>query len=282
MLSPLQHYFAAFARAMFGGALWWLSLSISWLLGIGFFNEYPAVKKRLTDLLQVSLMPDAFPLWLLAALFLLWVVARLAHREAMRHLRAARVLFHEVATHRSVDLNGWVPAKDGSLARVNLGLIDIASIKVSNSPYDGAEGKAVLDAFARIDIYDRGTRKTVLSFDYPRWEGNPKPGYHDHPRDHYPDDWNRRMLPPSGERHRLDFLVRNWNDGKTYGFRGRSQIKHLWSDTELQLACGEYIAKLTVSGAGLRQPAEEWLAISIGADGTLEVAKTKPLNMERW
>jgi hypothetical protein len=228
-------------------------------------------------------MPEPFPLWLFLFLLIIWVVARLAHKEAMRHLKAARIVFDDLTIHRAVDLWGTVQFADGRRERVHQGLVDIASIKVRNVPYDGAEGKAAVDAFARMDFFDKATLKNVLSFDYPRWEGNPKPGYHVNPTDHYPDEWKRRTLPPSGEASRLDFMVKSIDAEVAFGFRGRSQLMPTWSDPRLRLPAGDYVAKLTIAGVNLRKPAEQWFSIDVGGAGrSFEVEKAKPIDTKRW
>ena len=167
------------------GWYWWISLAISYLLGIGLLRRVPSgtpaghwLARGLADAGSLSRLAARF-------LFLLWVVAHLAHKEAMRHLRAARIVFGPPHAYRSVDMFG---RPQFEAIRTSIGKIDVGSIKVSNVPYDGENGKSVTDAFARIEFYDKATRKRVLDFDYPRWEGNPKPGYHDNPSDHYPDD----------------------------------------------------------------------------------------------
>jgi hypothetical protein len=273
-------YPAAFLRALFGGALWWCSLLLSWALGIGFFSEYPAARQRITDWLQVPLMPEAFPLWLLLALLLIWIVGRLAHKEAMRHLGAARIVFELPDPRRSVDLNGWVETKEGP-RRERLGAIDIALVHIRNVPHDGAEGKAVVDAFGRVDFFHASTGRSALSFDYPRWEGNPKPGYHDHPRDHYPDEWNRRTILPTGEANRVDFLIKSIDADCAYGFRGRSQILPMWCDERLKLPAGDYRMCLTISGVGLRQPAKQWFSVNVGGKGqSFVVERSSPMRLK--
>jgi hypothetical protein len=264
-MAPVR-YFTTIVGVLFGGTLWWCSLLLSWVLGVGFFSEYPAIRQRVSDWMQVAPMPEAFPLWLLVALLLIWIIGRLAHREALREISAARISFELLPPYRNVGLHGSVETETGA-KRVPLGALDIASIIVRNIPYDGADGKAVVDAFGQLEVFDLATGRLVLSFDYPRWEGNPKPGYHDHPRDHYPDEWKRRTLSPSGDANRMDFLIKGIDQDCAYGFRGRSQILPMWSDERLKLPAGDYRARITIAGVGLRQPAEQWLTLNIGGRG---------------
>jgi hypothetical protein len=200
-------------------------------------------------------MPTSISLLLFIFLFLVWVCARLVHQEAMRHLHSIRLNFGAPYVDSAVPL-----FRGGA----QIGSNDIAKITVRNVPYDGQQGKSAEDCFARIDVYETSTMRHVLGFDYPRWEENPKPGYHDHPSDHFPHEWNRRTLPPNGEASTINFLIKSVREAAAYGFRGRSQIVFGWRDPELKIGLGEYAMKIVVSGAGMRRPAEQWLAVNIG------------------
>lgn len=266
-----MEYLKALGRAVAGpGWAWWISLLFTYfIVGAGAYPNYPAIRDFINR--WVALMPEQFPAWLVVIPFLLWVIARLAHREAMARLRAGRIIFEEPYISSGVNMF----ARDGS-GRI-LGQNDIAKIQVRNCPYDGANGQCIRDAFASITFYDKATQRIVLEVDYPRWQQNPKPGYHVNPVDHIPDEWNRRDLRPSGERSTLNFLVKSRSEGAGYGFRTASQIRHpLWHEAELELAPGDYYGRLVVAGVGLRKPAEQWLAITIGqADEPLNVVKCR-------
>jgi hypothetical protein len=182
----------------------------------------------------------------------------------MRDLHLARLEFGKPFVDSSVPMF----SRTGTAVDASpMGQNDIAKIRVRNVPYDPVHGRPVEDAFARVEIFSQFKDKLVLPFDYPRWEENRKPFYHDHPRDHYPHEWNRRSLPPSGEWSTLNFLVKSIDEEKAYGFRGRSQLLHMWHDPELQIPPGRYLVRIVVFGIGLRSEAEQWLSLDIGGRG---------------
>lgn len=263
-------YFRGFFYALFGRTWWWVSLIAAYVLGVGIFSsdEYPLIRSEINRSLGIEVLPEHVPLWLIIAPLLFWIIVRLAHREAMAWSGAARIDFEEPF------IDVFVPLFANH--QVLIGDNDIAKIAIRNVPYDGARGKEITNCYASISFLDARTRRSVLQFDYPRWEENPKPGYHTNPRDHYPDEWNRRDLLPSGERSTLNFLVKTRDEAVAYGFRGRSQLVSGWHDRELELKPGTYLVKLTVSGVGLRKPAEQWLTVDVGgANGPLRVEKTR-------
>ena len=275
----MLYYLWGFVRAISGGLWWWVSLVAAWVLGVGIFSqeEYATARERIADWLGVPVIPETFPIWLFGFLFLIWACVRLAHREAMRHWRSARLVFGKPYVDSNVPLYETTQA-----GRRLVGRNEIAKIKVQNIPYDGEHGKTVEQSYARLDVYNPVTKRCVLAFDYPRWEENPKPGYQGNPADHYPHDWNRRALLPNGEVNTLNFLLKSIDEDCAYGFRGRSQLASRWRDDRLKLASGEYAARLTVSGVGLRQPFAQWIAISFGAGRTIDVDKMDPLDLQRW
>jgi hypothetical protein len=208
---------------------------------------------------------------------LLWVIARLAHREAVTQVCAARIIFDEPYVQNFIPLYGTIGTK-----RTQIGENDIAKIAVRNVPYDASNGRVIENAFARFEIYDQSTGTKVLEFDYPRWQENPKPGYYGNPPDHIRDEWNRRDLQPSGDKSLLNFLIKSRNDDRAYGFRANSQLRPLWHDPKLELSPGRYWGRLTVYGVGLRKPAEQWLLVEIGGvDEPMTVEKTKAPE-KRW
>jgi hypothetical protein len=252
------------------GWLWWITLALAYFFGIGFYNDYPVARDWAKEVLGV-ILPENFQLWWIVVPFLLWVIARLAHREAMARLRAARIIFDEPY------IDAFVPLWHRGTGQL-VGENDIAKIRVRNVPFDGSRGLVVTDAYAFIEFYNATSLQLVLRFDYPRWQENPMPAYGTNPGDHIVDEWNRRNLSPTGEAATLNFLVKTRSEGRAYGFRTRSQLLPLWHDRELELRSGNYLAKLTVAGVNLRRPAEQWLSVSVGGvDESLRVEKsTKP------
>jgi hypothetical protein len=195
----------------------------------------------------------------------------------MRHLRAARIVFGEPYVDENIDLGAEIDGRRQTFAK-----IDIAKIKVRNIPYDGAEGRSLVDAYVAADFYDAKTRRLVLQFLHPRWQENPKPPHMIHPRPFIPDEWNRRTLRASGEPSTINYLVKETQGNCAYGFRTKSQLERNWCDPELQLPAGSYILRLAISGIGARQAAEQWLSIRADAGGSIEVRKCKPLDTSPW
>lgn len=274
-----MYYLLGFLRALSGGRWWFVSVIIAAMLGVGFFRdeEYAAVRDQIANWLGYPVMPETLYLWWVVFVLVIWACGHLAHQEAMRYWRAAHLIFDEPYVDRNITL--WTGPRDGP--RQPVGSNDIAKIVVRNMPYDGATGVSVEDAFARLEVYDPTSRKCVLAFDYPRWQENQKPDPSVSSGRHL-DDWNRRRLRASGEKNTLNFLIKGIEDDCAYGFRGKSQYG-LWRDQELKLPAGEYFAKLSVAGIGLRRPAIQWLSISVGgADRSIDVARARPLNLKRW
>ena len=272
-----MEYLRGLVKAVAGpGWAWWISLLFTYfLVGAGAYPNYPQVRDFINR--AAPLMPEEFPVWMVLVPFMLWVVARLAHREAMAHSRAARIVFDEPYVQNFIPLFGTI-----GTTRTQIGENDMAKIAVRNVPYDSASGRVIQDAFARFAMYDQRTGAKVLEFDYPRWQENPKPGYFGNPPDHIRDDWNRRDLQPSGDKSLLNFLIKTRGHDKAYGFRASSQLKPLWHDPDLAVPPGEYWGRLTVCGVGLREPAEQWFSVRIGGAGEPMAVEKSKAPEKRW
>jgi len=93
-LRSMFAYLVEFAKAVFAhGARWWLSLIVTYALGVGIWHEYADIRDKINGWLGQSFMPSAIPFWALVIPFLVWVITALAHQEAKQRLHAARVVF---------------------------------------------------------------------------------------------------------------------------------------------------------------------------------------------
>ena len=137
------------------------------------------------------------------------------------------------------------------------------------------DGREVKRTFCEVEIFEEMSGKRIQSFPYPRWPKNPKPGYHDNPRDHFPDDWNYRDIPPTGDKEQIEFAIKGINEKEMFGFTGRSQIGNIkWKRQDLKILLGRCHVKITVSGAGMSKPAVQWLKVeNQGAGRSLQVEK---------
>ena len=279
-----MRYIAAFLSALKPPNLGsWVALVGAGLLSADAYTDWAKYRDVINSWQTVVVMPATITVWHVIAALLFVIALLLAHRETIRILQAARITFDAPFVRRTVDL--WpAPAVRviGAIPKP-IGQNDIATIVIRNRPRDGEHGRNVENAFASVTFFDPTTHERVLEFDYPRWEANPKPGYHSNPIDHYPDDWNRRTLRASGEANTLNFLLKSINDECAYGFRGLSQMQHMWHDPDLRLPPGEYIARLTISGVGLASCAVQWLSVAVGGSGkSVDVEKTKRRDISKW
>lgn len=269
-------YIIGFLRALGKHGIWWyFAFGFTYFIGIGFFVDYPIARAKINSWQPYFVMPEEFPLWLIVMPALLFVIAKLAHHEAMTYWRAARLVFEGPIIKRSVPLY------------VNHAILlcrhDIAAIVVKNCPYDSGAGKPVEAAYARVTFFDAHSEKRILEFDYPRWCENPMPGYQGSPSDHFPTDRNFRVLKPNESRNTIDFALKDIEDEYAYGFTGNSQMVQNWKVDRLKIPPGDYIMSIQVFGVGLQNQTPEWfLFTNPGKGGAIEVDQTRRKLGVRW
>lgn len=269
----MLQYLKTFGVVLFRhGGIWWGSLIFLSLLGAGVAEDYWRLRDFINGQQEMFSMPDEPSVWWLLGLYLLWLLGSLIHDEIMRSIKAAQIVFGEAGIRYAVPLYSA-----GVLDTYN----DIAWLEVSNEPHDMENGKTIERAFCKVEIFEAETSKKLKSFSYPRWLKNPKPGYHDHPRDHFPDLWNYRDIHPTGDKEQIEFAVKAINESDMFGFTGRSQIGDIkWKRQDLKLPRGNYYMKLTISGIGLSRPVHQWLKVhneGVGRSLKVEKIARKPI-----
>jgi hypothetical protein len=139
----------AYLRALFGaitgGVFWWLSLVLAYFFQVAAFSDYGKVRDAINSWQSMMALPAEPPLWLLVVPFMVWVIARLAHNEAMRHIRAAKIEFSApfIETtplyNRTIDDRGFTTSKE-------VAFLSVVKIKASNIPHSYDDGKDVRHA----------------------------------------------------------------------------------------------------------------------------------------
>ena len=230
-------------------------------------------------------MPEQFPLWMAAIPFLLWVIVRFSHEEAMKYTCAARLVFDRPTISYQVPLYNRktelvahkINGQPVVLSQPKSDFVaynDICKFVVRNQPRDLLNGRPVVDAWVRVTIHDSFSGNLVCEIEHPRWGENPKTGYEGKPSDHFPDEWKYRTLRPDMSRNTIDFMLKSIDEDDAYGFPGTSQRLNNWKDKELSVPPGEYIVCVEVTGAGLRKSAEtRLLLLNPGSSKSLTVKK---------
>ncbi len=282
---PLR-YFLSLGRAVLSlNVWWWLLLAIGTVFGLGSVDKYPAIREYINFYFGMELMPEN--VWHgLAALLLVWLVGGLLHRETMKRLRAARIIFDRPNIERSVPLYGHVEKlvsiqlEEGIVVpeRVRsseiIDRLDIVKIGVRNNPYDLENGVDVRDAWITVALFDKSSNEKIDEFDYPRWMDNPKPGYDGNPRDHYPHEWNFRTLAANASRNTVDLFVKSLDDEYAYGFTGKSQRKTKWKDEDRRIPTGGFLVRVKLNGFALL-PVVKWYHLeNPGAGQGIEIQET--------
>jgi hypothetical protein len=271
-------YFSALNSALFRhGISWWLSLLVAYIFGIGVFSEYPQIKEAIDGVIGRPLMPPTVPFWWIAIPFLLWITGALAHREAMRSYRAARVLFGAPYVNISPL---FAHSMDGS--RHVIHNFSMAKVDVRNAPYRADDGKDVVDAWSEIEVFDLASRP-IASWRYGRWEENNQPGYQGNPTTHYPDKENIRTLAANEKPHILCLAIKPFQDEEAYPIRGADQLKPGWRSDDVKLPRGQFLIRLRIHGKGLQAPAEKtFLLTNNGTNAVLDLADTTKKIHRYW
>jgi hypothetical protein len=269
-------YVVGLCRAIFvHGITWWFSLIAAYLFGLGIFEHYGKIREFINAATGRPLLPPDVPAWWVGIPFLLWIIASLAHSEAMRYWLAARVVFRAPYTvghplySRLRDRDGNVVGLTGKKE------IQLAKIDVANQPYRSDQGRDVAEAWAKVELFDLNS-KPVISWEYPRWEENRKPGYGDHPLDHFPDEQNLRNLAANGRWHTITIAHKAIGEENAYPLRGRDQLRPDWQAEDIEIPPGEYLLRLTIYGKGLMKPAAHVVLLENGgASGSLDISATR-------
>jgi len=235
------------------GLLWWSTLVIAYVLGIGIFSDYDSAREKLRG--SGIMLPDEFSFMWIVLPFMAWLVMSLAHKVTMLRLRAGKIVIDDPVVLPDVPLySKLIDPKGGVVGQKQMGKNDIVYVNVRNRPTQMSNGKEIKDAYGSVSIRRLTDDKEIVKFDYPRWMNNKKPGYEGSPSDHYPDEWNFRTLHPNNSPNRLDMIVKSRDEDNAYGFRGASQNKDKWHDNDLKFPPGSYKIMLTLYGTGMIEP----------------------------
>jgi hypothetical protein len=273
-------YLWGLASSFFGGTWWWFSLVVAYIFGTAFVADYPKYRHVINSVQSLVVMPIDFPLWLVAAPLLVWAVARLAHREAMRRVRASRLIFSELRIS-STPLFTTV-MKNGASARQQVAHIYIAKIDVRNTPYSYDSGNDVREAWVKVEFFDLNS-KPIKSWEYARWEQNEKPGYQGVPSDRYLPEWNFRRLSANGSANTIDIVTKQYEDSDCFPLRGADQREPEWKSKNDAIPPGEYLVRLQIHGSGMLRPALHCIYLkNPGRGGNLQVAATTKTVKQYW
>jgi hypothetical protein len=276
-------YMVGLTRALFvHGITWWFSLIIAYLFGLGVFDQYDKIRGTIDGTLGRPILPESVPAWWITIPFLIWVIAALAHKEAMRYWRAAFLLFGDPY----VDFGPLYRHVRDPYGKVINSAVQyyfyMAKVQISNSPYKADDGRDVLECWAEIEVFDQTCRR-IVSWRYPRWEENRQPGYADHPIDLYPDEENVRTLSANGRPSILCIALKPIDDELTYPIRGADQLLHDWRALDIQIPPGKYLTRLRVHGKGLKSPVERiYLLVNRGRGAPLDISIAAEKIVRQW
>ena len=225
----------------------WISLGVACLFGIGIFAEYSKIRDATNDLLGRSVMPETVPFWAIAIAFLLWVIGMLAHKEAMRYWRAARITFQQPEVHGPFRLSN-------NETKALVALTYSVTIDVKNEPYKLDTGSDVERAWVGVELFDLHS-KPMQDWECARWENNEHPPYEGSPRDHFPDAQNYRTLSANRSSSKITIVTKPIDRDNAYRMRGVDQITG-WFNDEHPIPKGTYLVRVRISGKGLSEPAE--------------------------
>ena len=113
------------------------------VLGVGIWGEYSAHRDRINGLLGWQLMPDTVPFWWVAVPFLLWIIGAMAHKEAMRQMRAARIVFGSPYEDEGPLYGTSINPVTGVVTRDLRYRFWMAKIQVSNQPYRSDDSRDI-------------------------------------------------------------------------------------------------------------------------------------------
>jgi hypothetical protein len=277
-------YVAGFIGAIFGATpRWWIGGLFAWALGFGFYGQYDRIRSGFNSLQSLLILPETVPLWLVAGPFVLLVIGRLGHDEAMRYWRAARVVFGE--PYR-VDgpLFNTTRFPDGRVVKEQTHYFYMVKVDVRNEPYRLDDGRDVREAWSEIEVVDFTSYKPIASWREARWEDNKQPGYGDHPLDHYPDSERVRTLAANARPNILCVAIKPIEDEAAYPMRGADQLKPGWRSPDIRIPKGKYLLRVRIRGAGLHEKQAErtYTFTNHGSGGSIELEETNRKIGQYW
>jgi hypothetical protein len=252
-------YLLGIVRSILGGLWWWASLFAAYFFQAATFSDYPEFRDKINAEQTVFVMPPEVPLWALLVPFFLWVVARLAHKETMRYLRAGRVIFDKIFVEPVWKL--WI-------SNTQSVLMSSVVMVVKNSPYKTDSGNDIEDAWANVKLFDLDSKPLrEHDWDYPRWVDNGPPyiGGFNH-------DLDFRTLKANRSPNRVTLFVKEFSGETASRLRGIDQSQG-WKDPEHPIPPGDYLVRVTIMGKGLQEDAVQTFKLrNPGKSAVLEVS----------
>jgi len=257
-------YVWGLVRSVSGGLWWWVSLFFAYFFQAATFSDYPKFRDAINAKQSAIVMPTDIPLWALVVPFVAWVVARLAHNEAMRYWRAGRVVFDKPLAHPAWHLY----VMEGKQVKNDV-LMTSVSIEVKNIPYKSDSGADIEDAWVKIELFSPKDYKPLQSWNYARWEDNEHPPY---AGNYFKADQNFRTLKANRSPNRITVVVKQFMQPNASRLRGMEQTTG-WKDNENPIPPGEYLVRLSIEGKGQQETAKYVFALKNPGEGkSLEVS----------
>lgn len=261
-------YLGGFTRALFGEGelVRWLQAIVALVLGVGVFADYERIRSQVDDWVGEPVMPNYITWQMLAGGFMLWIIIRLGHNEAMQQWQSARIEFDLPQRHFPFNLY------DRATGKV-MAIMSSVTVTVRNNPYRTDSGNDVVSAWGRVELFNHDYKR-VQWWDYPRWEDNKHPPYEGAPKDHFPSEQNFRTLRANRSSHIITIATKPFSDEFAYRMRGVDQITG-WVNKDHEIPKGEYFVRLTIEGKGLRDKQElVFVMVNRGANHPLEIKET--------
>jgi len=256
-------YVQGLIRAIFGREIWLRAAQVlvASYLGLGIFADYAGLRDKINAKLGFTLMPSTFPWNLLLLAFAGWLILRLAHKEAMRYWRAARIHFDKSQVHAP-----WILTTQ-FVGGAKTDVMSSVTVDVRNIPYKTDSGDDVEKAWAKIELFDLNS-KPIQMWEFARWEDNKLPPQTQH---QFIRDENYRTLSANRSPNRITIATKRLLEGEAYRLRGEDQ-QNFWYDKNNPILPGEYFVRLTIEGNGLQEPAEYvFMLKNPGRNKSLEV-----------